>query len=324
MVGPSEMPAKKIVMTGLAGRLGQLVAKRLHRMGTDRVVGVDRRPIPDLPKDIEHLQVDLRSRRVREAFRGEPVDAFIHLGLMHDPRKSRVELHSWNVMGTARLLEYCAEYGVRKVVFLSSANVYGPRPDNPQFLTEDTPLLASQDFPAIRDLIEADMQATSFFWRSRGRKIETVILRPVHILGSVRNAASNYLRLKRIPVLMGFDPMVQVIHEEDVVSAIILALKPGVHGILNLAGPGEVPLSTLSKEAGKEVLPIPAGAFDALVRMMFRFRLTSFPVPELSHIRYTCMVDGRRARELLGFRPRYSIKEAVKAAISVSPLEGGA
>ncbi len=311
----SEQRAKKIVMTGLAGRLGQLLAKRLHRLGTHQVIGIDRRPIPDLPKDIEHLQVDIRSRKVREAFRGDAVDAFIHLGLMHDPRQSRTELHSWNVMGTARLLEYCAEYAVRKVVFLSSANVYGPRPDNPQFLTEEAPLLASQDFPAIRDLIEADMQATSFFWQSRGKHTETVILRPVHILGGVRNAASNYLRLGRIPVLMGFDPMVQVIHEEDVVSAILLCLEPGVHGILNLAGPGEVPLSTLIREAEKEVLPIPSAAFASAVRLMFRFHLTSFPFPELSHIRYACMVDGTRAREMLGFRPRYSIREAVRAAL---------
>jgi len=322
MPGSSELAAKKIVMTGLAGRMGQLVAKRLHRMGTRQVVGIDRRPITDLPKDIEHLEVDIRSRKVREAFRGEPVDAFIHLGLMHNPRQSQIELHSWNVMGTARLLEYCAEYNVRKVVFLSSANVYGPRPDNPQFLTEETPLLASQDFPAIRDLIEADMQATSFFWRSRGRHIETVILRPVHILGGVRNAASNYLRLARIPVLMGFDPMVQVIHEEDVAAAILLALNPGVHGIMNLAGPGEVPLSTLIREAGKETLPLPTTMFGGLVRLMFRFHLTSFPFPELSHIRYTCMVDGTRAQKAMGFRPRHSIKEAVQAAVSAPMLDG--
>jgi UDP-glucose 4-epimerase len=308
-------PGKKVVMTGLAGRMGQLVAKRLHRVGDYRVVGIDRRPINDLPKDIEHLQVDIRSRRVRDAFRGEPVDAFIHLGLMHDPRGSAVEHHSWNVMGTLRLLECCAEYEVRKVVFLSSANVYGPRPDNPQFLTEEAPLLASQDFPAIRDLIEADMQATSFFWQSRGKKVETVVLRPVHILGAVRNAASNYLRLPRVPVLMGFDPMVQVIHEEDVAAAIVLSLAPGVHGVLNLTGPGEVPLSVLLKELGRPTLPVPASLFPVATRALWRFHLTSFPVPEISHIKYICMVDGSRARRVLGFRPQYSIKEAVRAVL---------
>lgn len=307
--------SKKIVMTGIAGTLGRLVAQRLHRMGTHQVVGIDRRPIGNLPKDIQHLQVDLRSRRTRDVFRTGQVDAVIHLGLMHDPRRTAEELHSWNVVGTSRLLEHCADFNVRKVVFLSSANVYGPRADNTQFLTEDSPLMAAVDFPAIRDLVEADMQSTSFFWRSGGRAIETVVLRPVHILGSVHNAASNYLRLKRIPVIMGYDPMVQVIHERDVTEAIVLALVRGIHGILNLAGPGEVPLSVLIKELGKPMIPVPGPMFEALVRGLWRFHLTSFPVPELSYIKYTCMVDGSRARKVLGFSPRYSLKETIRAVL---------
>lgn len=309
----AKSACRKIVLTGIAGRLGRLVAKRLHRLGTHEVVGLDRRPFSQLPKDIQHLQVDLRSRRAREIFRAGDVDALIHLGLMHDPRRSREEVHSWNVVGTTRLLEHCADFKVRKVVLLSSANVYGPRPENTQFLTEDAPLMASQDFPAIRDLIEADMQVSSFFWRDGGREIETVILRPVHILGAVHNAASNYLRLDPIPVIMGFDPMVQVIHEEDVTEAILLALQPGARGIMNLTGPGEVPLSMILHELGKNTIPIPSPAFEVAMRMMWRFRFTSFPVPELAHIRYTCMVDGSRARNILGFRPKYSLKETIRA-----------
>jgi UDP-glucose 4-epimerase len=308
-------PSKRIVMTGLGGRLGRLVARRLHRLGEYEVVGIDRRPIADLPKDIQHLQVDLRSRRARDVFRAGPVDAFIHLGLMHDLRKTRDELHSWNVVGTSRILEYCNDYGVRKVVFLSSANIYGPRADNSQFLSEDAPLLASLDFPAIRDLVEADMQATSFFWRARAPEIEVVVLRPVHILGAVRNGVSNYLRLKRIPVLLGFDPMVQVIHEDDVAHAIVLALKPGVHGIMNLTGPGEVPLSVLLKELGKPTLRLPSSVLAAVLRGLWRLGLSSFPTPELAHIRYVCMVDGGRARREMGFRPQYSLKETARAVL---------
>ena len=310
------MGTKKIVMTGIGGRLGRLVAKRLHRLGTHKVVGLDRRPVSDLPKDIEQLNVDIRSRRAREVFRSGQVDAFIHMGLMHDPRKSSQELHSWNVRGTSQLLEYCHDFNVRKVVLLSSANVYGPRPDNPQFISEESPLMASLDFPAIRDLVEADMQATTFFWRAQGQDMETVILRPVHILGSVHNAASNYLRLKRIPVLMGFDPMVQIIHEEDAAHAIVAALKPGVHGVLNITGPGEYPLSVLVKETGKPTVPIPSSMAYYLVGQLWKLHLTSFPVPELAHIQYTCMVDGTRARRVMGVVPKYSLKETIRDVLA--------
>src|SRR5262245_15951345 len=131
-------PAKqKVVVTGIAGRLGRLVARRLHRDGRWRVVGIDRRPFAGRPKDIEHIQVDLRSKKARDIFRAGDVAALVHMGVMHDLRASEEEHHSWNIVGTAKLLEYSAAYAVPKVVVLSSANVYGPRPDNAQFLSEE-------------------------------------------------------------------------------------------------------------------------------------------------------------------------------------------
>lgn len=304
----------KIVITGISGRLGRLLARRLHRDSAARVVGIDRRAFPGKPRDIEHVQVDLRSKKARDVFRGGDVKAFIHLGVMHDPRRSGAEHHSWNVQGTLRLLDACTAYGVPKVVVLSSANVYGPRPDNPQFLSEDAPLMAAQDFPAIRDLIEVDMIANSYFWKSQAT--ETVILRPVHILGGVRNAPSNYLRLPVVPTLLGFDPMLQVIHEQDVVEAIARVLEPGARGIYNIVGPGEVPLSTMIEELGRTRLPVPHPLAHSLLGMMWRLRYTSFPVPELDHIRYVCMVDGTRAERELGFKARHTLKETIRAVDS--------
>lgn len=301
----------KIVVTGLAGRLGRLIARRLHREPDVTVVGIDRRAFPGRPRDIQHVQVDLRSKKARDVFRGGDVRALIHLGVMHDPRAPHAEHHSWNIQGTQRLLDACATYGVPKAIVLSSANVYGPRPDNPQFLTEDAPLMASQEFPAIRDLIEVDMLASSFFWKTPA--VETVILRPVHILGGVKNAASNYLRLPWVPTLLGFDPMVQLIHEEDVVEAIVCALAPGVRGIFNIVGPGEVPLSAVLAELGRRALPVPHLAAAPLLSVLWRSRFTSFPVPELDHIRYVCMVDGTRAATELRFRPRHTLKETIRA-----------
>jgi UDP-glucose 4-epimerase len=301
----------KIVITGIAGRLGKLVAKRMHRLGEGQVVGIDRRPFPGRPRDIDHVQVDLRSKKARDVFRGGDVRALVHMGVMHDPRMSEADHHSWNVQGTARLLDACAAYAVPKVIVLSSANVYGPRPDNPQFLTEDAPLMAGQHFPAIRDLIEVDMLASSFFWKQQST--DTVILRPVHILGGVHNAPSNYLRLPYVPTLLGFDPMVQVIHEDDVVEAIVCALAGGVRGIFNVVGPGEVPLSTILDELGKPALPIPHPLARPILTALWRGKLTSFPVPELDHIRFVCMVDGTRARDTLRFRARHTLKETIRA-----------
>ena len=302
---------RKVVITGISGRLGRIVTRRLHREPRFSIVGLDRRPLIGKPKDVEHYEVDLRSKKVRDVFRTGEIAAVIHMGLMHDPRARPSELYSWNISGTAKLLEHCAAFGVPKVVLLSSANVYGPRPDNPQFLTEDAPLLAAQRFPQMRDLVEIDHMVSTFLWRARD--IETVVLRPVHILGSVHNAPSNYLRLDPVPVLLGFDPMVQVIHERDIAEAILSAIEPGVRGIFNLTGPGELPLSAILRALGRRTIPVPHPVAKPLWSAAFRLGLSSYPVAEFDFIRYVCMVDGRRAREELAFRPRHSLEETLRS-----------
>ena len=306
---------RTVIITGISGRLGRIVARRLHHATGWKIVGLDRRPMPGKPKDIEHHEVDLRSKRARELFRATKIDALIHLGIMHDPRARPAELYSWNIAGTTKLLEYCQAYRVPKVVLLSSANVYGPRPDNPQFLTEDAPLLASQRFPQMRDLVEIDHLVSTFLWRARDT--ETVVLRPTHIVGPVHNAPSNYLRIERPPVLLGFDPMVQLVHALDVADAIALALAPGRRGIYNIVGPGEVPLSAVLRELGRTPRSIPHPLAQSVLRWAFRLGLSSFPVAELDFIRYVCMVDGRRAAAELGYRPRFGLRETISAALEL-------
>ena len=77
---------RKVVITGISGRFGRIVARRLHHELGWQIVGLDRRPMPGRPKDIELHQVDLRSKKARDVFRAGDVDALVHLGVMHDPR----------------------------------------------------------------------------------------------------------------------------------------------------------------------------------------------------------------------------------------------
>lgn len=302
--------SSRIVVTGIASRLGRLVARHLHRMGQGEIVGIDRRSVDQLPKDVLHLAADIRSRKARDVFRHD-VKALIHVALYHQARTA--EQRSFNVIGTARLLEYCESYGVPKVIVLSSAEVYGPRPDNHQFLQEDAPLMGASGFPELQELVTADMQATSYFWQARNSQTDAVVLRPVHILGGLNNSASNYLRLRRPPVPFGFDPMIQVVHELDVVEAVSAALTPGVHGVFNIPGPGEIPLSVLLKELGKKPLPMPYLALKGGLSALRKVGLSRFSAPELDHLRFVGMVDGSRAAKVLGYRPRYSLRETVRA-----------
>jgi UDP-glucose 4-epimerase len=312
--GASRQPDRSgaVLITGICGRLGKLLTRRLHRLGP--VVGIDRRRFDDRPEDVVHHAIDLRRRQVRDIFRAGGIRAVVHLGTMHDPRESDRTHHAWNVVGMQKLLDYVAQYRVPKLVVLSSATLYGPSPDNPQFLTEEAPLLGAQEFSKIRDLVEVDMLAQSFFWKTPD--VETVILRPCHILGRVRNAPSNYCRVARPFTVMGFDPMIQVIHEKDVVDAIVLALEPGARGIYNLRGPGELPLSRMLEILGRRPIALPGPVIHTLLGRLWSYGATSFPTPEIDHLRYVCMVDDTRARRELGFRPRHGMEQTLRAVFA--------
>jgi UDP-glucose 4-epimerase len=297
-----------VVITGICGRLGRDLARVLHRKR--KVLGVDRRAFVDAPADVEHHQLDIRSHRAREVFR-HGVTAVVHLGVMHDPHESSVEHHDFNVVGLQKVLEHVETFKIPKLVLLSSANVYGPRPDNPQLIREDAPLLGAGPFSDIRDLVELDMLVSAFFWRNPAT--ETVILRPAHILGTVKNAPSNYLRLDVVPTLLGFDPMIQVVHQRDVLSAIDLALAPGVRGTFNIGGPEPMALSKAISVLGRRMLAVPHTLAKAAVTNLFRFRLTSFPAPELDFIRYVCMVDDSKAKAELGYAPKFGLEATLRA-----------
>ncbi len=301
-----------VVVTGISGNLGRTLTKLLHKQ--ERVIGIDRRPFVGKPKDVEMHQLDLRKKKAEDVFRKGNIKAVIHMGIMHDPRMSEEEHHSFNVIGTTRILDYCARYGVKKVVVLSSANVYGPSPENSNFLTEEAPLMAAGRFSGVRDLIEVDMLANGFFWKHPD--IQTVILRPVHVVGPmIKNAPSNYLRLKRPWMLAGFDPMVQLIHVEDAARAMIAALRPEARGVYNVAGPGEVPLSAILRELGHSPIPVPHPVARTVLGFMFKYRLAEFPPPELDYIQFLCAVDGSRWVKDVDWKPRHSMRETIRSVL---------
>ncbi|MFA6032708.1 MAG: SDR family oxidoreductase [Myxococcota bacterium] len=304
------MTREYVVITGICGNLGRLLARRLHKK--ELIIGIDRRSFPDRPKDVLHFQIDLRRKKAEEIFRGHKIKAVYHLGVMHDPRMAHAERYSWNVLGTTKVLEYCERFKIPRFVYLSSADVYGPSPGNSNFLPEDAPLQGWRDLGALRDVVETDMLVQSFFWKAKDTDI--VILRPVHIVGPhVSNAPARYLNLARSPVALGFDPLVQLIHEDDVIDALASLVEKKVRGIFNLEGPGTIPLSAVLKAVNARTFPCPDFLLKPALGMMWKWKLTNFPPSEVDFLRYICTVDGTRARQELGFSAKKSLAETIAA-----------
>ncbi len=301
-----------VLITGVSGGLGRVLARRLHRRHT--VHGIDVRPMRGKPKDVTVHVIDYRKKKVADLFRAGEIKALLHLGAVFAPHESQKTAHDYNLAGTARLLELCEQYDVKKVAILSSSTVYGALPENDQYLTENSPLLGGMRLPQIRALVEMDMLAQTFFWKRPN--INTTILRPAQIVGpTVNNAATFYMRLKRVPMMMGFDPLIQLVHEEDVAAAFELCLEKEARGVFNIAGETAVPVSEIVKLLGAPTIPVPHPIAQLGLNVFYRLGLSRFPATEIDYVRFVCLVDDSRARKELGYAPSRSARETILSAV---------
>jgi UDP-glucose 4-epimerase len=312
---------RKLLITGISGGQGRLVAKMAIRARPGgepwEVSGVDRQKWPSAPEGVVVHQFDMRKRRFEDVFRTDRPDAVVHLAFVRHFQSDQATRHEINVEGTKRVLEHCAEYGVKQLVVLSSSYVYGALPSNERYMGEDHPLNASRNFPEIRDLCEVEGLVAAFLWRYP--EIATSVLRPVNTLGhSVHNAIGRYMKLAIVPTIMGFNPMMQFIHEEDIAEAIVLALEKKVRGIFNVAGPGAVPLKRALKEMGRQRISIPDPFAHLLIRTLFNLNIYQFPSGAIDFIKYPCTVSDARFRAATGFKPRHTLAEAF-ATMGISP-----
>jgi UDP-glucose 4-epimerase len=302
---------ERVLITGITGGQGRLLYRRL--MGRAEIIGVDRVPWDGHPLDLRMHVLDLRRRKLEDIFRIERPTAVVHLAFLRhfdaDPRLR----HAVNVAGTRQVLDYCVAYGVRRLVVLSSAYVYGALPENPGYMGEESPLNVSRTYPEIRDLAEVDTLCGVFLWRYP--HIRTTILRPVNTLGQVvHSAVGRYLQLDYVPTILGFDPMWQFIHEADLAEAIALALEKGTHGSFNVTGSGAVPLSVAIRECGGTPVPIPEMLARLVMTSLFRFGLSPFPPGAIDFVKYPCTVDGRRFAEITGYAPQFVLRDTFASA----------
>jgi UDP-glucose 4-epimerase len=298
----------KVLVAGAAGPRGRQLCRLLIDAG-HRVVGVDRELWPDAPAGLELLALDHRKRGFEELVRRGSFDAIVHLAVHAGFRLPPAERHRLNLEGTGRVIALAAEHGVKKLVVASHASVYGALPDNPCFMTEDAPPSVGRAFPEMQDLVTADLLASSAMWKHPD--LEIVVLRPVHALGPTsRDVLAALLRKSYVPTVLGFDPMIQVMHEDDLARAFVSALTPGLRGVFNVTGAGELPLRVLVSEVGAQAVPVPSVMFGVI---RGRFGFPDFPPGALDFLKHPCLIDGARFRAATGFAPQHGLRETVQA-----------
>ena len=240
------------------------------------------------------------------------VRALCHLVFEESVRPSESAFDK-NVMGTMKLMGACAEAGVRKVVLKSSMMVYGAHPSNPAFITEGHPIQGSRAYGYTRDLVEIESFCNCF--RRQVPEIDLTILRFSSIIGPKADTPlTRFLTEPLAPVLLGFDPLMQVIHESDVIGALVYGLWNDVPGVFNVATEGVLPTRRLMTLAAKVPLPLfHMFAYAGRDLMGGVGAPVDRYVPiEWRYLRYPWVGDLMKMREELGFVPRYTAEEALR------------
>ncbi len=217
------------LITGALGQVGRRIVDRLEQAGWD-ARGFDLRSGDDL------RDPDAVLRAV------EGCDVIVHAGaIAHDSAGTPADIVSTNVLGTWHVLLAAERWRVSRVVYFSSAQVFGfaEGEGTPDYLPVDDahPLRASRPYGMSKRLAEEMCDA----WASR-TAIPTLVLRPVMILDDDR---------------LGLLPESEAglgafVHVDDVVDATFRAVNHPVsgHHRMTLCGPGAFDTSVARQVLG--------------------------------------------------------------------------
>lgn len=305
---------RRILITGVSRFLGLRLAKRLeHDDRVEALVGVDLDEPPLTIDGLEFIRTDIRNPLIARVLETTGVDTLIHTNIASNPARlgGRSQMKEINVIGTMQLLAAAQRSGdLKKVLMRSSSAVYGSSPGEPSLIPEDYGSSHAELTGYGRDCAEAETFARDF--GRRRPDVDLVILRTQNVVGpTVRTSITDYLSLPAIPHAAGFDPRLQLLHEEDAIAALYAAAMIDCRGIFNIAADGVVYLSKAIRMLGRLPLPLPLPAAQITAGVLRRLGLIDFPTDQLKLILYGRVLSTRRAEVAFGFAPRYTTEQSL-------------
>lgn len=319
--------ARVVAITGACNFLGTEVLRRIEDdRRYERVLALDIRK-PEIPLEkTEFHQLDLTlptaDADLVEILGGEGVDTVVHAAFLSYPTHANEWAHELEDIGTMHVFNACAEVAPSRVILVSSTLVYGAAPTNPNFLTEEDELKGHADSRFIKDKVRAERQARRFADEHPATKV--AVLRFAPILGpTVTNMFTRFFSRPIAPVMMGYDPLLQFVHERDATRALKLAVDRDVEGAFNIVGDGVLPYTTVLAMMGKLPFHLPHFVARPLSKALWATQVLDSPPSFLDFLRFLCVADGARARQALGFEPEFDVKRTILDFLGV-PSEDGA
>ena len=305
------------MVTGAATWTGGRTIKTLESEPGIEVIAVDELPpVVDFKTPVHDLAID--ELEFAHFFLDSRPHVLLHLqALDRAAILGREKSHSRVVMGARGLfgaLQRCTT--IERVIMKSDSAFYGSGPRHPSILTETTPpsRQASAYTRSIRDVeqllseVAADTPNVTF-----------TTLRFAPIVGSeIDSPLGSYIRLPVVPTLLGYDPRIQVIHEDDAVAALLHAVSSRVSGTFNVAADGQLYLSRALRLGRRLAQPLPGPQYRAALRAL-RTLGSRFPSSIETYLRYGRVMDTNRMKESFGWAPKLTARQAVLATYGRVP-----
>jgi UDP-glucose 4-epimerase len=310
----TQTTSKRILITGLSTYWGARLARELEQNpDVEAIVGVDSAdPAGELERT-EFVRVGTQHALLRRVVEAAEIDTVIDTRLVVDSTVTTSRrAHENNVIGTMNILAACSgpDSSVRKFIFKSSAHYYGCNQDDPAFFTEPMGRPHPPSTPIERDIVEAEASIAEF--REKNPDVCVTAFRFANVLGpDVQTAHTRLFDLPVIPMILGFDPRYQFVHEDDVVNALKHAALHDLPGIFNIAGDGVLAFTEVCSLLGKQFLPVlPPWGTGIAAQAMRRFGVV-IPPDMLGQLRFGRGLDNRRFKAT-GFGYRFTTRETVQ------------
>jgi len=306
-----------VLVTGACRFLGAYLTARLAQNPLiNHVIAVDAiSPSKDLLRRMgraEFVRADIRNPFIAKVIRSREVDTVVHAAAAsYAPRSGgRATLKELNVMGAIQLFAACQKSeSVRRVVVKSTSEVYGASAHDPVMFTEDNHARRPPGEGFARDSIDIEGYARGL--ARRRPDITVTILRLANMIGPAMDTAlSRYLTRPVVPTVLGHDPRLQLLHEQDALGALERATVAGRPGTFNIGASGILMMSQAIRRAGRIALPVPRSALWAVDSLLRATRYTELDREQLDYLCYGRVMDTTRMRNELGYNPKWTTVEA--------------
>jgi nucleoside-diphosphate-sugar epimerase/phosphohistidine swiveling domain-containing protein len=296
----------RVTVTGASGGVGRGVVGRLLSQGHD-VVGLARHRPESWPSAAEFVQCDIRdAAAVRRAVAS--ADVVAHCAWAVNPGADHLVNREINIGGTNNVLDAVAQNGIRRIVFASSAHVYGAQRGEMRLRTEADRLNPVSAEGLDKARVEEMLPASGVEW---------VAVRCAVILGrDVDNWVRRVLAAPLFPDVDGSaDRKVQVVHADDVHRIFVRAiLDAGIdNGPVNVAASGAPTFGAIAGALGRPTVPLDKRLLGAVLRAVLQALLQKVGSPAgLDHLTGAPLMDTAHLCDEWNFTPAWSAGECVE------------